>query len=101
MSPTQTLGLLEWSQSIKVNLYIYLKITDNFNENMKAIETQFRAGNISFLEQKHEEVFEPINTVMTTTSEVKKNRHRKKRSVLIKNFDQLSRHSNYFLVKDL
>ena len=60
---------------------------------MKEIETQFRTGNISFLEQKPEEVSKPINTVMSTTSGVNKTRHQKKKSVLVKDFDQRSRHS--------
>lgn len=61
---------------------------------MQVIETQFRIGEISYGEQKKEEVPEPnMNSVPVTTSGVKKNTHSRKRSVLVKDLDQQSRHS--------
>ncbi|CAI2365174.1 unnamed protein product [Moneuplotes crassus] len=66
---------------------------DNFNQNMEAIETQFRAGNISFLEPKIEEAaHEPIQTEMTNVSNPERPRHMKKKSVLVKDLDKLNRH---------
>ena len=68
---------------------------DNFNQNMQQIETQFRAGNISFLEPKEEEVQEPIQTDNTSHTGVEKGRHRRMRSVLVKNLDKMARHSKH------
>lgn len=58
---------------------------------MEVIETQFRAGNISFLDAKEEPENQRTKTAPSPRPEHKP-RHSRKESVLIKNFKKHSRH---------
>jgi competence transcription factor ComK len=62
---------------------------------MEIIETQFRAGNISYIEQKAEEVAVDNNqTMMTTMTGNERNKHKRKKSVLVTNFKKHVRHTS-------
>lgn len=58
---------------------------------MEVIETQFRAGNISFLDGKEETENQRTKTAPSPRPD-NKNRHSRKESVLVKNFKKHSRH---------
>jgi hypothetical protein len=61
---------------------------------MEIIETQFRAGNITFVDQKYDEpVVEALQTQVTTMAGGEKLKHTRKKSILVTNFKTHVRHS--------
>lgn len=85
MLQTQTQGTLESKSSIKVGnrrSRSILSLLDNFNNNMKVIENQFRKGEISYLENKTD--IEEDKSKSPTSRNQDKPKHVRKTSVLTK-----------------
>jgi hypothetical protein len=61
---------------------------------MEIIETQFRAGNITFVDQRYDEpVVDNNQTQVTTMAGSEKLKHTRKKSILVTNFKTHVRHS--------
>ena len=85
------------SSKSKMSTKVRLKqnfFLDNFNQNMEIIETQFRAGQISFLEPKETENVTPGDQSMVTPTTNKTPRHARKKSILVTNMPPNHRFRN-------
>lgn len=96
MQLTQTQDILELSLFTKVSYqkcyFRKFDILDHFNQNMEIIETQFRAGNISFLEPKETDI-EASKSAPTSPS-LDRPRHTRKQSVLTKGIKKVTQRSS-------
>jgi len=91
--------LLYYSLSFSNPGYLRVKDEhkDGFNQNMMAIETQFRNGNISFLEHKPAAEVEEFKTQPGIDQRTGRTKHKRKQSVLTKDISKHRRSKSPYL----